>query len=358
MIRRIFITILVLFGICTPAAAVVELAREGRSPVTIEEVYLHEGEPYLALDDVLRSLGLSGKWDSVAHVFRIKTDLGTAVISPGSSFIRLGERFISLDQSPRFIDGRLRVSETFVTAPLAQLVRGQIYYRNLHPQVQTVSDDQNPLDRLFAFLLRKKAPANGSALRGVALDPGHGGEDPGAIGTDGLKEKDVALAVARRLEKRLKMNLGIPIFLSRDGDYSLTPKQRFSPAANPEVDVLIQLHAQASLGEGPRGLTLFVRPEEAFEETALPGEQTESMLLAQQLVEALEQDGLLVNGIVKAPLIPLGRGDLPTVLIELGYLSHPEDLALLGDPTGQDRLAAALFKGLNNYADMQKENSH
>jgi N-acetylmuramoyl-L-alanine amidase len=62
-----------------------------------------------------------------------------------------------------------------------------------------------------------------------------------------------------------------------------------------------------------------------------------------------------VAGIVQAPLLPLGRGDLPTVLVELGYLTNTADRAFLRDPVGQEKLAGALFAGLQNYLDDQKE---
>ena len=77
-----------------------------------------------------------------------------------------------------------------------------------------MAEEESPLDRLFAFLLRKQQPENGPRLRAIALDPGHGGEDPGALGAGGSKEKTAVLEVARRLEKKLKMQLGIPIYLS------------------------------------------------------------------------------------------------------------------------------------------------
>jgi N-acetylmuramoyl-L-alanine amidase len=75
------------------------------------------------------------------------------------------------------------------------------------------------------------------------------------------------------------------------------------------------------------------------------------MRLARHLGRALADRGLDVRGIIRAPLLPLGRGDLPTVLVELGYFSNPEDLALLRDPAGQEKLAEALYAGLRSFAD-------
>jgi N-acetylmuramoyl-L-alanine amidase len=79
------------------------------------------------------------------------------------------------------------------------------------------------------------------------------------------------------------------------------------------------------------------------------------MRLARFLADACKDSGLEVAGIAEAPLLPLGRGNLPSVLAELGYLSNPSDQALLQDPDGQERLATALYNGLKNFADERKE---
>ncbi len=353
MLRLLLVLLLLLSSF--PAHAAVELARKGDPAVTIKEVYLRDGISYLAIGDVLSSLHLRGSWDGVAHVYRIKTPRGTALISPGSHYLRLGNQFIPLSHRPRFIDGRLRVPEDFITAHLAALLGQPVFYRNLNPPPAASAADETSLDRLFAFLLRKKKPASAPVLGGVAIDPGHGGQDPGAIGIDGVKEKTVDLAVAKRLAKILKMHLGIPVYLSRDGDYTLTPKQRMAAARHPDVDAFILLHAQASFSSAPHGITLFVRPREETRESAATVGEGESVRLALELKSALEGAGFDVVALERAPLLPLGRGNLPTVLVELGYLSNPADQARLNDPAGDEKVAQALYEGLQSFAQKPKE---
>lgn len=346
---------LVLLCLVLPAEAVVQLGPAGQPPVTIEEVYLHDGVPFLAIDDVLPALELSGDWDSVEHVYRIRTPRGTAVISPGSDYLRLGERFIPLTHRPRFIDGRLRVAEDFVTVQLPALLDRPVSYHNLNPPDVSSPEKETPLDKLFAFLLRKKKPeAGGPTLRGVAIDPGHGGQDTGVLAADGTKEKDVVLAVAEDLEKQIKMRLGIPVYLSRNADYGLSRQKRFEAAAKPDADALLLLHAQASLSPLPQGISLIVRPPELFDTKTPATRESDSMRLARFLRAALIEAGLKVNDIVEAPLLPLGRGDLPSVVVELGYLSNPSDRSLLLDPEGRKKLAGALFRGLQNYSSEEK----
>lgn len=348
-----FLSIAILWA--SMAWSSVEIALKGEPLTVLDEVYLRDGVVYLAIDDVLPVLGLSGKWDSVEHVYRIRYAGGTAIISPGSQFIRMGESFSPLAHRPRFIDGRLRVADDFVREHLQSFVKAPIYFRNLNPSQVSPPKEESQLDRLFAFLLRKKKPEVGKpGLNGVAIDVGHGGQDTGSLGIGGIKEKDVNLAVAKRLEKLVKMRIGIPVFLSRDADYSLTWQQRFETANRPEADLLIILHSQASFSPESRGVTLLIRSrEDAGEET--PHGEEESLRLARSLERAFKGSDFVDEGIVRAPLLPLGRGNLPTVLVEMGYLTNAEDKALLGSPEGEEKLAEALFKGMKEYADKQKE---
>ena len=345
--RRIFVLLLLaLLPLRTETAeGAVQLALEGRSPVTIEEVYRRSGVSYLALEEVLSILGLSGSWDSVRHIYTINTPAGRALISPGSQFLRLNGRFHPLTHPPAFIDGKLRVDENFVALHLPTALKLSVYYRNLDSDSHPLPSDSS-LDRLFSLLMRQQKPVGSTGLRAIVIDPAHGGGDPGSIGPDGLTEKEVVLGVAQKLQKRLRMQLDLPVHLSRTGDYSLTPQQRYDLVSSAEADALILLHAQASLSPRPRGAVLFVRPRQGQP----PSATDDSMILAQQLREALVQAGIHVAAVERAPLLPLGQGNLPTVLIELGYLSHSADRELLGRSEGRERLAEALFQGLESYA--------
>ncbi len=347
MLRTLFL-LLMLLPTLNVAEGAVQLALEGTSPVTIDEVYHRDGVAYLAVDEVLPVLGLSGSWDSVKHVYSIKTSRGRVQMSPGSQFLRLGGQFQPLTNPPSFIDGRLRVDESFVAIHLPALLNLSVYYRNLDPSVEQMPT-QSSLDRLFSFLLHKQKPAGVKGLRAVAIDAAHGGSDPGSMGPKGLKEKEVALAVAQGLQKRFKMRLGLPVYLSRDADYSMTAAQRFAAVNNPEVDALVLLHAQSALSESSRGAVLFIRPQERQAEDG----GGDSMALAVQLSQALNRAGIQVAAIERAPLLPLGKGDLPTVLVELGYLSNEADREILGQPAGQERLAEALYRGLKAFAKQQ-----
>lgn len=352
MIVRIFFS---LFLLCwaVSAQAAIELSRQGASPQRINEVYHHEAIPYFAIDDVLPALGMSGYWDAVEHRYRMRTPRGRATFFPGGQYLNIGETYVPIKHPPRFIDGRLRVSESFVLDQLADLLPTPIYYRNLNPTSQIDPSTEGVFDRLFAFLLQKKKSSNAPVLRAVAIDPAHGGEDTGTIGLSGVKEKTVVLSVAKKLETRIKMQLGVPVYLSRDDDYSLSAQQHLASARHDEVDAFLLLHAQSSLSPDLNGIHLYVRPAQS----ELNRDQqlgNGSMLLALRLSEALRDAGFNVAEVSQAPLISLVQGDLPTVLIELGYLSNPEDQSMLMSSQGQQRLAEALYQGLQEFSNSQQ----
>lgn len=338
-----------------PAGAAVELGLAGKPPVTIAEVYQQGGVSYLALDDILPPLGLRGEWISVAHTYRFQLPQGEAQLVPRRRSLKVGGRLIALQHAPLYLDGRLRVAEEFLRVILPGLLPQGIHFRNLSVQEAASTPNQSSLDQLFDALLRKQDPKVGTLLNGIAIDPGHGGQDPGVVTESGGKEKVVTLEIARRLEKKLKMQLGVAVRLSRSGDYGLSSQKRMEVLAQPDVDALLLLHAQGSFSPEAQGVLLVVRPAEEYEGETIAAEAGASMRLARQLKKSLEQAGLKVAEILKAPLAPLGRGNLPTVMIELGYLTHPIDTILLHNPAGQEKLATALLTGLKAFAEDEKE---
>ena len=360
---RLLLTILSLLILTQSAFAAVDIALRGHDPVRIEDVYQQNGIPYIAVEDALSAVGLSGHWDDIQHLFKIKTKFGWAEISPASGYLKLSDEFYPLKEKPRFIDGRLRVTDSFILNQLAQLTGRSIYFRNLDPERENVPEhDPSGLEKFFAFLLNKKTTKTGPLLRAVAIDPGHGGLDSGVIAKSGYKEKQLNLEVAEKLAKQLKMKLGVPIYLSRDGDYELSMEQRLQAASHEDVDIWLLVHAQAAFSPELSGVTLFVRPEEnaqkVADEAAAEALTSDSMKLAQELTNALRDKGINVRGIFTSSRLSLGRGNLPTVQIELGYLSHPEELRQLQTPEYQNQIVQALYSGIHSFAKLNREKAH
>jgi N-acetylmuramoyl-L-alanine amidase len=355
LIQRIAIT-LSLLALAVPSSALVEIGRLGAEPTIIEDVYLREGTAFVSIDDALAALQMEGEWDSVAHIYKIRTQHGRAIISPGSQFLKLGDNFIPVAHRPRFIDGQLRVSEVFMLRQLAPLMTEPIYYRNHNPPEQVENED--PLERLFAFLLRKKEPAADGSKWIVSIDAAHGGADAGSLGIDGSKEKDVTLAVGQRLEKLLKMHQDAPVVMTRDGDYALELEQRLEVVAEGQADVLLSLHAGAFFSGEASGVHLYVQPQTERDVPDGVVVENSSLILAESLKEKLVASGFVIHEVKELPVYPLGRGDLPRVLIEMGSLTNSEDLQTLLDPIRQQDFARALFNGLKAFFDSYSGENH
>jgi N-acetylmuramoyl-L-alanine amidase len=225
---------------------------------------------------------------------------------------------------------------------------------------------ESPLDQLFSLLLLQRPKAALDSQWVVAIDPGHGGQDNGALGKDGTTEQAVNLAVARQLQKMLKMRRGAPVVMTRDADYAVSLTQRLESVTQGQADVLLSLHAQAVFSPQAQGVMLFVAPETAppiADPSAgrvpviEPGGNA-SRQLAEALRSAFVAAGFQVAPVQERPLLPLGQGNLPRVLVEMGYLSNDLELGRLQDPVRHQLLAQALFNGLEtfqkNYQNLQE----
>lgn len=365
--QLLFFRLLLLSLLLLPAAAgaAVQVGRSGSPPVVIQDVYLRDGVAFVAIDEVLAALGLSGSWDNVAHLYRIDTPSGQAVISPGSSYLRLGERAVRVEHRPRFIDGKLRVSEAFLVDQFAPFLDLPLVLTNLNPAAPP--PPESPLDQLFALLLRQRPKAADDSQWVVAIDPGHGGQDAGAMGKGGGTEQEINLAVALQLQRLLKMRRAAPVIMTRDGDYAVSRQQRLETVASRHADVLVSLHAQSFFSPDAQGVMLFIPGPGAISlvggdappaPVAAAPAVNASLALAGALREALVADNFAVAPIQERNLLPLGQGDLPRVLVEMGSLTNPDDLTRLRDPARQQQLAKALYRGLEaflkNYQNLQE----
>lgn len=339
---RILLALVLFLGAVTSARATIELRLAGdENPVLIRSVYLRDTTVFLPLREVLPPLHLSGLWDAAKHLYRITAPAGEILLAPGSRKLRYGKRSLSLKEAPRFFDGELCVPEEVVTTHLPRLLELKIVYVNqdaVLPPKESLPEDEGTG-------LTTSLP-----LQQIVIDPGHGGDDPGAISPDGTKEKDLALALALRLEKILKMEGLAPVLLTRDGDYAVSLRRRAGISRGPAAEnLLISLHLSAWRSSETRGCTLYLLPLRGK-----AAEEDVSLFLAKSLGEALQRSEVAECAIERASLFPLSATPFPAVLIELGYLTNPEELTLFGSGEGQERVARALSLGIKNYAETRQ----
>jgi N-acetylmuramoyl-L-alanine amidase len=218
----------------------------------------------------------------------------------------------------------------------------------------------------------------------VVLDPGHGGIDGGAEGVSGTQEKEITLAFARELKAKLDATRKYDVILTRDGDAFLRLDERVRIARQNEADLFISIHADTIRLKGIRGATVYTVSDKASDAEAQALAEREnlsdqlggievkvdspevadilfdlirrethsfSMSFANTLVGELSTTvGLINNPHRFAGFKVLRAPDVPSVLVELGYLSNPEDEAQLLNPEWRDKAASSIINAISAFA--------
>jgi N-acetylmuramoyl-L-alanine amidase len=222
-------------------------------------------------------------------------------------------------------------------------------------------------------------PSGAVTVRAVAIDAGHGGEDVGARGTGGIQEKDVTLAVSRRLRGLLESRLGVRVIMTRDDDQPVSIENRSALANNNKADLFVSLHANASFRPDVRGATTYVA---AFSEADLTSEglaperlpvfggglraidvvpwnlaqiahRDRSEQLAQFVSEALTgRVAISMRPIEHAPLRVLESANMPAVLLEMGYLTNADQEKALAGGDMQAAIAQSVFDAIVRFRDV------
>ncbi|QJE72502.1 N-acetylmuramoyl-L-alanine amidase [Aerophototrophica crusticola] len=217
----------------------------------------------------------------------------------------------------------------------------------------------------------------------IVIDAGHGGQDPGAIAVNGKREKDITLAMARELRQQLLATKRYRVTLTRDGDSFIPLRDRVGIAREQGADLFISLHADSIGRSEVRGLSVYTLSDKASDREAemlaqrenrsdaivgldlsdqpkqvvniligLAQRDTmnESRRFANLLVDRMDpQVTVLPSPLRSAGFAVLTAPDVPSVLVEMGYLSHPKDARLLTSSAHQRRLAASLARAVDGY---------
>lgn len=354
---------------------------------------------------------------------RLVLDLENVELTPALTGLadRVGENdpYVKSVRVGRFRPGTIRLvfdlkasvkPQAFVLAPIGNY--GHRLVLDLYPVV--------PPDPLIAFLDRHQAQKEGSStaerpggipdsaaardtdaadtaavagrkgrpasvrLITVAIDPGHGGEDPGALGRSGTQEKDVTLAIARRLKERIDREPNMRAVLTRDGDYFIPLQMRVHKARRINADLFVSIHADAFIKPHARGSSVFAlsergatsvaarwlakRENEAdliggvnldvkdpyLKQTLLDLSQTatinDSLKLGKAVLSELgEINTLHKSHVEQAEFAVLKAPDIPSILVETAFISNPEEEARLRSDAYQNKMADAVFQGIKRY---------
>jgi N-acetylmuramoyl-L-alanine amidase len=218
----------------------------------------------------------------------------------------------------------------------------------------------------------------------IAIDAGHGGDDPGAIGKYGTREKDVVLAIARALAQRVDAEPGMKAVLTRNGDYFVPLRDRMQRARALQADLFVSIHADSIRDRSVNGSSVYILSQRGATDEAsrwlaerenasdliggvslddkgdvlasvlLDLSQSASLSASQAAAEHILHQLNLV-GEVRKPLVQQARfvvlksPDIPSMLVETAYISNPEEEMRLRVPAHQAKLAAAIHDGLREY---------
>ncbi len=218
----------------------------------------------------------------------------------------------------------------------------------------------------------------------VAIDPGHGGEDPGAIGPTGLREKDVVLSIALQLRDKLNAQRGMRVMLTRDADFFVPLHERVRKARRVQADLFVSIHADAFYRPEARGASVFALSERGATSTAArymadrenkadlvggvnidvkdaqvmralldmstTAQIKDSLKLGREVLSRIGRIGKLHKPQVEqAGFAVLKAPDVPSILVETAFISNPEEEAKLRDPNYKRELVDALATGIRRY---------
>ena len=241
-----------------------------------------------------------------------------------------------------------------------------------------------PVAQAIPDVKQPAAPAKQKRLITIAIDAGHGGEDPGAIGAMGSKEKNVVLSIAKRLRDKIDNDAYMRPFLTRDGDYFVPLHTRVQKARRVEADLFVSIHADAFIEPRAKGASVFALSQMGASSTTArwmankenasdligginiktQDKQVANLLLdmstTAQIKDSLQVGQSILkqiggfaplhkNKVEQASFAVLRAPDIPSILVETAFISNPQEEARLNDDAYQDRIAEAILRGIKDY---------
>jgi len=232
--------------------------------------------------------------------------------------------------------------------------------------------------------VRRSARDDAARVITLAIDAGHGGEDPGAVGKRGTYEKNVTLAIARRIEKLAEAEPSMRVLMTRDGDYFVPLHQRVAKARHVSADLFVSIHADAWIKPDARGSSVFALSERGATSTAAAwmarrendadliggidlghhdaglarvlldlsttAQINDSLKFGNAVLRELERVNRLHKPRVEqAGFAVLRAPDIPSILVETAFISNPDEELRLKDDAYQQRMAAAIFGGIKRH---------
>jgi N-acetylmuramoyl-L-alanine amidase len=267
--------------------------------------------------------------------------------------------------------------------PIKEMAQAPLVVAPPPAEVAKAEIPQLPVVKLGSVTRAASQPAKDRLII-IAIDAGHGGEDPGARGRFGTREKDVTLAIARRLKAAIDAEPNMRAVMVRDGDYFIPLGQRVAKARRTRADVFVSIHADAWVKPDVRGSSVFALSERGATTTAarwlaqrenqsdliggvnlgvrdpvlartlldlsLTATISDSLKLGRAVLSELgDVNQLHKHAVEQAGFAVLKAPDIPSILVETAFISNPEEERRLKDSAYQEKMASAILGGIKRY---------
>lgn len=331
---------------------------------------------YFPAEPLLTDLGCTVFWNTASRRLTMRNDNKSATVSPFCRIVLIDGTQIALEQSPRFINGILCVPQSFIERIVPVLIGREIKLSALTPAVPE-SLELRP----FGDLKRRRM----LSLRKIVLDAGHGGYDPGAKSPQGIREKDINLAITLALAKKLKSKTDIEVVLTRNDDTFIPLPGRTNIANQSGADLFMSVHANGAYNRGATGFEVYFLSAQASDARAaalaafengenVPGVndagagdeggdlsqilrdmfRTENLAASERLAVAIQARLDIAmrmenRGVKQAPFFVLSGAQMPAVLVEVGFLSNFREAEILANPETQKIIVSALYQAIIYY---------
>ncbi len=331
------------------------------------------GKAYVLLTDVCDANGIEWEWDSVSRRVILRKNGHEAALLAGSEYYCIDA---NIKKSPDIVDiksGSICVPLKFARYAVPHMFGLEREKKTACEKIipePTVQKAQKPSEKRFK-------------VAKIVIDPGHGGKDPGAISRNGVKEKNIVLDVAQRIKTALEQD-GIDVIMTRSSDIFIPLETRARMANKSGADFFISIHANASKKRWARGFEVYTLSEATddnaralaasensalgYEETALDKHSrnvdaivwdlafTENREVSIELAGFICQEisrilGMNACSIKSARFYVLKGAEMPSVLVELSYLSNGSDEKNLKDSDYRQRMAQGIAAGILHYRD-------
>jgi N-acetylmuramoyl-L-alanine amidase len=326
---------------------------------------------------------------------RLYIDFAGARIAPGVKDISIGDGLLKTARVGQYRPDVVRVVldieniRDYKIFPLSDPFRIIIDVKGerkteisrLEDTIQASKPEPVPLKEPVSFVREntgnKFKPAK---IRRIVVDPGHGGHDPGAMGADGIKEKDIVLSIGLKLARQLKEQLGIDVVMTRSTDVFIPLEERTAIANKVNADLFLSIHANASLNKSASGIETYylnlAKSDKAARVAARENNTSlekvgllqnilfdlmanykinDSARLADDVQTSLhgklekKYGGLKNLGVKQGPFYVLVGATMPSILVETAFVSNEHDAELLTDNDYQDATAVGIVDGVRSY---------